>query len=364
MSKRVAGILAGLAVVWVGACYDFGQFQFGEAPEVASGSATVTGGGAGGIGGATPASASTGTPQCMMDSDCPGMDTDCRTPRCANGACFEQYEGQGTLCNDMGGVVCNNTGDCVLRPNGDTCVGTGGAGGAGGAGGVGGAGGGGMSECQSGFCVDGVCCNTACGSTCQACDLTGNVGTCTPIPMGLDPDGECTMTAQSTCGANGMGCSGANACVLWPNNTMCSAPMCMAGVASTQGLCNGMGTCQTTTTMCTPYVCGATTCLLDCMMNGDADCVTTHYCVGNMCVPKLAQGTACTGDSQCQTGFCRDGFCCNTACTATCMSCAAAHTMGMNGTCANVTMGTDPKNQCGLNCCNGMGMCDMSGMCP
>lgn len=37
----------------------------------------------------------------------------------------------------------------------------------------------GANECQSGFCVDGVCCDTACEGQSQVCDLRGYVGTCT-----------------------------------------------------------------------------------------------------------------------------------------------------------------------------------------
>src|SRR5690606_5871332 len=47
-------------------------------------------------------------------------------------------------------------------------------------------------ECSDGlFCVDGVCCNSACNGTCEACDVPSAVGTCTPIPAMADYDGEC-----------------------------------------------------------------------------------------------------------------------------------------------------------------------------
>ena len=56
------------------------------------------------------------------------------------------------------------------------------------------------AECQSGVCVDGVCCNNSCAGLCSACD-TANVGTCAYFPAGTDPDNECP-------GA----CNGANGC--------------------------------------------------------------------------------------------------------------------------------------------------------
>ncbi len=50
---------------------------------------------------------------------------------------------------------------------------------------------GGPAECMSGFCVDYVCCSSGCGALCMRCDLAGSEGTCSYIPAGQDPDGEC-----------------------------------------------------------------------------------------------------------------------------------------------------------------------------
>jgi hypothetical protein len=38
------------------------------------------------------------------------------------------------------------------------------------------------SECASGFCADGVCCNTACDGADEECDLPGQSGTCSGPP--------------------------------------------------------------------------------------------------------------------------------------------------------------------------------------
>jgi hypothetical protein len=55
--------------------------------------------------------------------------------------------------------------------------------------------------CASSFCVDNYCCNAGCGGSCQACNLPGAQGSCSAIPAGQDPEGEC---APLTCdGAGG-----------------------------------------------------------------------------------------------------------------------------------------------------------------
>jgi hypothetical protein len=55
-------------------------------------------------------------------------------------------------------------------------------------------------ECQSGECVDGVCCATACIDLCSACNADGEAGHCVPVQAGEDPDGDC---APATCDGTG-----------------------------------------------------------------------------------------------------------------------------------------------------------------
>jgi hypothetical protein len=60
--------------------------------------------------------------------------------------------------------------------------------------------------CASGFCVDGVCCDTAGSGTCASCNPKDKVGTCTPYLAGTDPQDECsqgTPPCQSTCAGVG-----------------------------------------------------------------------------------------------------------------------------------------------------------------
>jgi hypothetical protein len=39
----------------------------------------------------------------------------------------------------------------------------------------------GNDQCASGFCSQGVCCDRACDGACQACNLPGREGTCSPV---------------------------------------------------------------------------------------------------------------------------------------------------------------------------------------
>jgi hypothetical protein len=61
-------------------------------------------------------------------------------------------------------------------------------------------------ECASGFCADGVCCDTACDRACESCVASlsqGEEGICTPTPATTDPEGDCRETLE---------CSGAPEC--------------------------------------------------------------------------------------------------------------------------------------------------------
>jgi hypothetical protein len=50
------------------------------------------------------------------------------------------------------------------------------------------------TQCGSGFCADGVCCNNACAGTCETCKpVGGQAGTCSPIAANTDPEKECVM---------------------------------------------------------------------------------------------------------------------------------------------------------------------------
>jgi hypothetical protein len=86
---------------------------------------------------------------------------------------------------------------------------------------------------------------------------------------------------------------------------VCVAASCSlaTNTQTTQGVCNGSGTCTgSTTTSCVPYVCGGTACLTSCPSNnaaGDASCSAGNWCNGTGCVGAQMLGGTCDRASQC-----------------------------------------------------------------
>jgi len=216
-------------------------------------------------------------------------------------------------------------------------------------------------ECAGGACVDGVCCDTACGGACQACNIPGKLGTCSPVPTGTDPASDCADEGAPSCGKDGM-CDGAGACRRYPQGTECAAGSCTGSTRRLSSTCDGAGTCIAGASLpCAPFVCGTgNACLTTC--NGSAQCVTPAQCMNGSC-GRAPIGAACVQSTDCDSGFCAQGICCATACTGTCRSCALA---GSIGSCVPVPAGVDPLDQCqdsGAAGCGTDGACDGNGAC-
>jgi len=282
------------------------------------------------------------------------------------------------------------TGDAAAGAGGAT-AGSGGAGGSGGEGTAGSGGSGGASdagtdgpkglgqacqsssECDSTECVDGVCCSSACTAICQACNVKGSEGTCTPIPVGMASARatapKCATSDSSTCLFDGT-CDGNGACRRWPAGTQCKAPGCNGASLVPGSACDGQGSCIAAKTIdCTPYKCGTGTgtpaCLTTCAAGG-TDCVSPAVCLNSSCgaKPKQANGAGCTLGTDCVSTHCVDGVCCGTACAGSCTSC---NQTGMEGMCLPVGMGKpDPRKLCvdgGASSCGKNGLCDGAGAC-
>jgi hypothetical protein len=119
------------------------------------------------------------------------------------------------------------------------------------------------STCQSGFCVGGLCCNTACTESCGTCISTASKGTCTPLAKG------------------------------------------------SPGQKNA----------CAPYVCSGSS--IDCPVacTSNSACQSGDYCETSRCIAQVDAGAPCGAGDQCKTGFCFGAVCCDSAC-GPCGTCA------------------------------------------
>ena len=213
------------------------------------------------------------------------------------------------------------------------------------------------SDCVSGNCVDGVCCNSACTGTCQACVSTktgATTGTCANVTTGTDPDNECPTTSAATCGTTGM--CGNGACQYHPAGTQCTTATCSASTEYPADTCNGSGTCvdNGSITCGAGYICSGGKCQTcsDGLKNGTE---TDIDCGGGGSCAKCTNGKKCTVANDCSSNQCVDGYCCNTTCTGTCMAC---NLVGNYGTCSPIPINQDPLDECpGQKTCNGSGGC-------
>jgi hypothetical protein len=152
------------------------------------------------------------------------------------------------------------------------------------------------SQCNApGFCVDGVCCSSACTELCAACNVPGSVGTCSAAPSdaacgelacaGVDTECRKLDTSQLALNCEAFGACKVNAdCAA--TNEPATTP-CQAGT----GTCDGAGAC---------VVAG-----------------------------KAGLGEACIADIDCAEGHCVAGddgarICCDAACDGPCQACSAA----------------------------------------
>jgi hypothetical protein len=140
------------------------------------------------------------------------------------------------------------------------------------------------SQCQSGFCAQGRCCNEICSAPCFACDLAATPGTCTAIATGDPSRGACASEPPSGCGQDGT-CDGAGGCRKHVSGTICLAASCSGGAQTAASTCNGAGFCQAgASSSCGSYQCdgAAGRCLTTCSLA--EHCQTGFTCSGTTCL--------------------------------------------------------------------------------
>ncbi len=257
----------------------------------------------------------------------------------------------------------------------------------------------GCRECTSGSCSDGYCCDRGCGGLCEACDVKGAEGTCSPVLSGAPhsgfPDEASPSPSPSPLRSCGRGlcsgvCDGAKSTTVcqFPNAGMnCSGgPGCRPGggaISSSlkDATCDNQGFCGTHTSCGLLTICNGNLCPANCM--NESDCITGYYCdystgpsngVGN-CAPDLANGVSCRvgSDGQsvpeaCISGLCAVDIknmtdaCCNSACKSTCASSTTRQDYSCTGgTCASA----GAPNSCDpYNCSAATGYCTTICFCP
>jgi hypothetical protein len=113
----------------------------------------------------------------------------------------------------------------------------------------------GGSACLSGYCVDGVCCETACTKSCHSCRIAAAPGKCGSVAVGAaDPRGLCADQGAASCGTTGL-CDGVGACQRFSAATICAAERCEANGYVPAATC-ASGKCTTPSrTDCSPGSC-------------------------------------------------------------------------------------------------------------
>ncbi len=164
-----------------------------------------------------PQGACDGAGACLPGTPSPCVPyTQCDSDACATSCSIDDDCVAGSFCNAFGQCV----GDLQ---NGETCTHDG--------------------QCASGFCVDDVCCNTACVGVCQACNVVNQKGTCQVAPgTACSASGiclACAATAGCGCSVNKdfqEECRNANTC-------NCVADCALCPDTHFCGLSGGLGTC-------------------------------------------------------------------------------------------------------------------------
>jgi hypothetical protein len=181
----------------------------------------------------------------------------------------------------------------------------------------------GVDDCGGGPCVDGYCCDSPCDGKCEACDLPGDEGDCTPVAKGEDPDGECAVDETGSCGQNGT-CDGKGRCDKYGTDTPCNDDKW----CTDNDFCNGEGACTGEALACDAGV--GNECCQGFCDEGAFGCVTEAGECADMC-----------GNVELVTGR-------------TCSGCGAAHAAGTCGGGTSLICMEETRGLCASAVCGGV----------
>ncbi|WP_437581021.1 Kelch repeat-containing protein [Sorangium sp. So ce887] len=155
-------------------------------------------------------------------------------------------------------------------------------------------------QCDSGHCVDGVCCDYRCDGQCQACDVVNNIGKCTPVGTDLD---------HASPHPNDGGSFRREAC---PGEGACAGYCGGAADATCRFPAEG-AVARTSVCACADEGCAvgpATLTRFFCDGDGQEKAPAVERCGGFKCEDESACKTSCASDADCIEDFiCRDGVC-------------------------------------------------------
>jgi large repetitive protein len=159
------------------------------------------------------------------------------------------------------------------------------------------------AQCNTGFCVDGVCCDRRCDASCEGCSArrktSGADGVCGPVPPGRDIAGRCVLklgdacTTREECGPNF--CSPQGVCC----DSACEGQCLACDLEGKAGRCSAIneGACGAACdgdhilkqvgvpdVDCAPYKCSGPQCNTTCA--SVRECVAPAVCsLEGQCVP-------------------------------------------------------------------------------
>lgn len=161
------------------------------------------------------------------------------------------------------------------------------------------------TDCQSGYCVEGLCCDSPCAScySCRAADKhEGGDGECGPVAAGhRSSSTTCVQSAVESCGETGV-CDGAGDCALYDAGTPCRAAGCAnASTLETARSCDGHGACAPAKAK----TCGHLSCIAGSCepCHKDENCGSSELCGADGCETKRELLSACTQGRECLSGI-------------------------------------------------------------
>jgi len=171
------------------------------------------------------------------------------------------------------------------------------------------------SECRSGQCSDGVCCEAACDLACSTCQASGYFGTCRPGPDGSACDDNSVCTTADACRAGRCVGDVAIACPLTDPCQISSSCNPVSGECEYAGRPDG--TACDDRSVCTS---GETCQNAACTGTSTVQCPAPDACHVGICDPLDAScgvalakdGTICQADGR--DGACNAGVCKSVGC--------------------------------------------------